>query len=62
MPTSPACSTRSSTTWPKSFRERFLAKGRFAAYLEPVSVQVVTHPNPGLLGAAVALRDGIVAE
>lgn len=43
------------------FRERFLAKGRFAAYLEPVSVQVVTHPNPGLLGAAVALRDGAVA-
>lgn len=38
------------------FRERFLAKGRFAAYLESVSVQVVTHPNPGLLGAAVALR------
>ena len=43
------------------FRERFLAKGRFAAYLEPVSVQVVTHPNPGLLGAAVALREAAVA-
>ncbi|MGY0651937.1 glucokinase [Luteimonas sp. A537] len=40
-----------------AFRERFLAKGRFAAWLEPVSVQVVTHPDPGLLGAAVALRD-----
>lgn len=39
-----------------AFRERFLAKGRFAAYLEQVSVQVATHPNPGLLGAAVALR------
>lgn len=39
-----------------AFRERFLAKGRFAAYLESVSVQVVTHPQPGLLGAAVALR------
>ena len=39
-----------------AFRERFLAKGRFAAYLESVSIQVVTHPNPGLLGAAVALR------
>ncbi|MGH8086018.1 MAG: glucokinase [Lysobacter sp.] len=41
-----------------AFRERFLAKGRFAAYLESVSIQVVTHPNPGLLGAAVALRNG----
>lgn len=38
------------------FRERFLAKGRFAAYLESVSIQVITHPHPGLLGAAVALR------
>ena len=38
------------------FRERFLAKGRFAAYLESVSIQLVTHPHPGLLGAAVALR------
>ncbi len=41
-----------------AFRERFLAKGRFAAWLEPVSVQVAIHPNPGLLGAAVALRGG----
>jgi glucokinase len=40
-----------------AFRERFLAKGRFQTYLEPVSVQVVTHPNPGLLGAAMALRE-----
>lgn len=39
-----------------AFRERFLAKGRFAAWLEQVAVHVVTHPNPGLLGAAVALR------
>ncbi|MFO1494735.1 MAG: glucokinase [Lysobacterales bacterium] len=37
-----------------AFRERFLAKGRFAAYLESVSIQVITHPQPGLLGAAVA--------
>lgn len=40
-----------------AFRERFLAKGRFAAYLEPVSIQVATHPDPGLLGAAMALRE-----
>ena len=40
------------------FRERFLAKGRFAAYLEKVSIHVITHPQPGLLGAACALRQG----
>lgn len=39
-----------------AFRERFLAKGRFAAYLESVAIQVVTHAQPGLLGAAVALK------
>jgi glucokinase len=39
-----------------AFRERFLAKGRFAALLENVAVHVITHPTPGLLGAAVALR------
>ncbi len=39
-----------------AFRERFLAKGRFAAYLESVTIHVVVHPHPGLLGAAVALR------
>lgn len=38
------------------FRERFLAKGRFASYLAPVRIRVITHPNPGLLGAAVAAR------
>ena len=40
-----------------AFRERFLAKGRFAAYLEKVSLHVITHPQPGLLGAACALRE-----
>lgn len=39
-----------------AFRERFLAKGRFAPWLESVTIQVITHPHPGLLGAAVALR------
>lgn len=38
-----------------AFRERFLDKGRFAAYLESVSVRVIVHPAPGLLGAALAL-------
>jgi len=41
------------------FRERFLAKGRFAAYLESVAIHVITHANPGLLGAAVALRQAL---
>lgn len=40
-----------------AFRERFLAKGRFADWLAQVAVQVVTHPEPGLLGAAAALQD-----
>lgn len=40
-----------------AFRERFLAKGRFAAYLESVAIHVITHAHPGLLGAAVALRE-----
>jgi glucokinase len=44
-----------------AFRERFLAKGRFAAYLESVAIHVVTHPHPGLLGAAVALRHSVAA-
>lgn len=39
-----------------AFRERFLAKGRFAAYLEQISVYVITHPQPGLLGAAMAVQ------
>lgn len=39
-----------------AFRERFLDKGRFAAHLEAVKVQVVTHPEPGLLGAALKLE------
>lgn len=40
-----------------AFTERFLDKGRFAAWLEVVRVVLVTHPEPGLLGAALALRD-----
>lgn len=40
-----------------AFRERFLAKGRFAAYLETVSIHVITHPSLGLVGAAAALKN-----
>ncbi len=38
-----------------AFRERFLDKGRFAAHLENVHIIVVTHPDPGLLGAALSI-------
>ncbi|MGB5133222.1 MAG: glucokinase [Steroidobacteraceae bacterium] len=41
-----------------AFRERFLAKGRMAAYLESVAIGVITHAAPGLLGAAMSLRNG----
>jgi glucokinase len=39
-----------------AFRERFLAKGRMAARLESVTIRVITHAAPGLLGAAMFLR------
>ncbi|MBS0218065.1 MAG: glucokinase [Proteobacteria bacterium] len=39
-----------------AFRERFLMKGRYVAYLERIDVRVIVHPNPGLLGAATAIR------
>lgn len=39
-----------------AFRERFLAKGRMATYLEPVTIRVITHAAPGLLGAAMYLH------
>jgi glucokinase len=40
-----------------AFRERFLAKGRFADHLAAVPIHIITHPHPGLLGAAMALRE-----
>ncbi len=39
-----------------AFRERVLAKGRFATYLESVAMHVITHESPGLVGAALALK------
>lgn len=38
------------------FMDAFIAKGRHEDYMQRMSVQVITHPNPGLLGAAVAAR------
>ena len=36
------------------FRDRFVAKGRFRRRMEEMPVQLITHPQPGLLGAAAA--------
>lgn len=36
------------------FRDRFIAKGRFAGRMDAMPVKLVTHPQPGLLGAAAA--------
>lgn len=36
------------------FSERFSAKGRFAAMLREMPVKLITHPQPGLYGAAAA--------
>jgi len=33
-----------------AFRDRFTAKGRLSAYLEPIPTSVVVHPNPAFLG------------
>jgi len=39
------------------FRARFLAKGRFADYTTNIVTYVITHEDPGLLGAALWLGD-----
>jgi len=36
------------------FAERFCAKGRFSALMASLPVKLITHPQPGLLGAAAA--------
>ncbi|MFM7027270.1 MAG: glucokinase [Chakrabartia sp.] len=36
------------------FAERFKAKGRFEGLMARLPVQLITHPQPGLLGAAAA--------
>lgn len=38
------------------FMDAFVAKGRHKDYMQRIAVQVITHDNPGLLGAAVAAR------
>lgn len=36
------------------FEDRFRAKGRFASLMAAMPVKLITHPQPGLLGAAAA--------
>ena len=36
------------------FRDRFIAKGRFERRMDEVPVKLITHPQPGLIGAAAA--------
>lgn len=36
------------------FRERFIAKGRFERHMDEIPVKIITHPQPGLFGAAAA--------
>lgn len=38
------------------FMRHFTDRGQYAPYMQRIAVQVITHPNPGLLGAAVAMR------
>lgn len=40
------------------FRARFLAKGRFADFNGGIATYVVTHPDPGLVGAAMLCVEG----
>jgi len=36
------------------FAERFVDKGRFERMLADIPVEILTYPQPGLLGAAAA--------
>jgi glucokinase len=36
------------------FGERFVAKGRFEGRMRDIPVKLITHPEPGLYGAAAA--------
>lgn len=36
------------------FADRFVAKGRYRKMMESIPVKLITHPQPGLLGAAAA--------
>lgn len=39
------------------FRDRFIAKGRFERRMDELPVKLITHPQPGLFGAAAAFAE-----
>ena len=39
------------------FRERFISKGRFERRMDAMPVKLITHPQPGLFGAAAAFAE-----
>lgn len=44
------------------FRDRFTAKGRFERRMDAMPVKLVTHPQPGLFGAAAASADAFGSQ
>lgn len=45
-----------------SFAERFISKGRYRGLMESLTVKLITHPEPGLFGAAAAFAERYGAE
>jgi glucokinase len=43
------------------FAERFIAKGRFEGLMAAMPVKLITHPQPGLFGAAAAFAQAYAA-
>ena len=43
---------------PSKFEQRFVAKGKFETRMRSIPVRILDHPQPGLLGAAIAFARG----
>jgi glucokinase len=41
------------------FGGRFIAKGRYRSWMERIPVFLARHPEPGLLGAAIAFERAV---
>lgn len=44
------------------FAERFVYKGRFGPFMQTLPVKLITHPQPGLFGAAAAFAQAHLAN